>query len=136
MLQAIKANIDLSEIFVKIDVVSVGNDSLELFCFARSYTVKVTFSYFDGLENRSEFFGQREPRIINTPLLPNSEYYYPISYITYDQLKNILSGYESVNALESTRLWRFLSINNFVEVYSRDSPRMEKVLSDNSMLCN
>ena len=136
MLQAIKADIELSEIILRIDVVSVGNDRLEIFCFSQNCTVKVTFKYFDGFENRREFFDRRDARGINSPLLPNSDYYYPITYIPYDQFKDTLSEYESINVFESTRLWRFLSINNFVEVYSTYTPEMEKVLCDNSMLFN
>jgi hypothetical protein len=134
MLEAIKANIELSEIFLRIDVTSFGNDNLNMLCIARNYTVKVVFQYFDGLENRSEFFDRRDADGINSLLLSNSNYYYPITYIPYDQFKESLSVYESINATESTRLWRFISVNNFVEVYSKDTPRFEKLWCDNSIL--
>ena len=134
MIEAIKADIELSECFLKIDVTSIGSDNLSKVCIGRNYTVKVLFQFFDGLENRREFFDRRDARGINSPLLPNSDFYYPITYIPYDQFIKSLSGYEAINANESTRLWRFLSIENFVEVYSKDIPSMEKRCCDNSML--
>ncbi len=132
MMHAINADIELSECFLKLNVRSTGNEKLRMVCIAQNYIVKVSFKYFEGFENRSEFFDRRDAEGINTPLLPNSKFFYPISYIPYHEFQHTLSEYELTSPFGQHTLWRFLSFQNFIEVYSTDIPVMEMIKRDHS----
>ena len=125
-------NIDLKAPFSFINVNSIADNFIEITCIGENLEVKYTFDGFHGLENRSEFFDRNNGLAIELDTLPNSGFYFPISYSKYDDFKSTLSDYELVNSNEHTKLWRFKSMTNFIELYSSDEPKREIKLTEKS----
>jgi hypothetical protein len=129
-------NIELKAPFGFINVNSVADTFIEITCVGENLEVKYTFDGFHGFENRSEFFDRNNGTGIELKTLPNSPYYFPISYLKYEDFKTTLSEYELLNSNENTKLWRFLSVTNFIELYSSDEPIKEIKVTEKSQTPN
>src|SRR5436309_2511757 len=103
---SIPDNIDLKIPFAIINVNSIGDSHIEIICITDNLEVKYTFNGFHGYENRSEFFDRKPQLDYNLKTLPNSGFYFPISYIKYEDFKSGLSDYELMNTDQKSKLWR------------------------------
>jgi len=129
-------DINLTAPFAYINVNSIGDSFIEIICIGDNLEVKYTFNGFHGLENRSEFFDRYDGLGVELKTLPNSSFYFPISYLKYEDFKDILSAYELLNSNENTKLWRFLSVTNFFELYTSDEPLKEVIEAEKSQTPN
>ncbi|MBL0883217.1 MAG: hypothetical protein IBJ16_07740 [Chitinophagaceae bacterium] len=109
----------------EIHVISKGIRSVQVICVSKQYEIIYTFGYFHGYENRDEFFDRYAGLGYHIPIIPGTRYCYPISYVEASAFRKRLLGYEETRISDHTRLWVFMSINNFVELYSDDVPVVE-----------
>jgi hypothetical protein len=109
----------------EIHVSSKGIRSVQVTCVSKHYDIIYTFKYFHGYENRDEFFDRYAGTGYNIPIMPGTRYCYPISFVEAATFRKRLIGYEHTRISDHTRLWVFMSLDNFVELYSDDVPIVE-----------
>jgi hypothetical protein len=81
------------------------------------------------MENRSEFFDKNVGRYAFEKISGRA-FNSPVSYVLFDDFKEFLAGYETNYCDEHTKLWVFLSLTNFVEVYTNSEPEKRIVYHD------
>lgn len=130
-MKSIADNIELKIPFALINVNSIGISHIEVICITDNLEVRYTFNHFHGFENREEFFDRKPAFKYGLGKLPNSNANFPISYIKFEDFKGELSSYELSICNENTKLWRFLSLTNIIDLFSDAEPEREiKNLTD------
>ena len=118
-------DVGLNTCLLEIHVISKGIETAQVICISQMYEIIFTFNYFHGYENRDEFFDKYDGMGYSIPMLPSANYCHPISYVEAPVFSKRLSVYEKTRINEHTRLWLFVSVSNFVELYANNAPVVE-----------
>lgn len=118
-------DVGLNTCLQEVHITSKGIKTVQVICISQMYEIIYTFNHFHGYENRDEFFDKYDGMGYSIPMLPRANYCHPISYVEAPDFRKRLTAYEQSRINEHTRLWLFVSVSNFVELYANDVPVVE-----------
>lgn len=124
-IETIPHDIGLNTQLTEIHVCSEGMRNAKITCLTNLYEITYQFDHFHGYENRDEFFDRYNAGVYFIPVIPGTSFSSPVSFVASAAFKHRLSAYEQTRISSHTKLWIFISINNFVQLYSDHIPVVE-----------